>query len=138
MVVLPIRIVAPSASVAFSTRLPLTNIPFVEPRSCTRDAWFPVDVLGLVDADLDVLSGDAGVIDPQVGVVATPDHDAGRRQGQVLPVELRVAVARRTWVSEGSPPARLAFETALLRTRKRPVVRSSVGSSTMLTGPVNT
>ncbi len=47
-------------------------------------------------------------------------------------------MARRTWVSVGSPPAMLALETALLRTRKRPVVSSSLVSRAMLTGPVNT
>ena len=47
-------------------------------------------------------------------------------------------MARRTWVSLGSPPAMLELAIALLRTRKRPVVSSSLTSRVMLTGPVKT
>ena len=85
MVVLPILIVAPSASVAFSTRLPLTDMPLVEPRSWTRDPRLGLELLGLLDPDLDVLARDTGVVDAQVGVVAAADDDAGRGERAVAP-----------------------------------------------------
>ena len=102
------------------------------------DARCTADVLGLLDTDLDVLARDAGVIDPQVGVVASPDRDAWRREGQLLAVELEGGRGPSYLGVRGVPPAMLALETALLRTRKRPVVSSSLVSRVMLTGPVKT
>jgi len=53
------------------------------------DARRPAEVLGLLDPDLDVLARDPGVVDAQVGVVAPSDHDPGRAERQLLPVELQ-------------------------------------------------
>ena len=138
MVVLPILMVAPSASAACSTRLPLTRTPLVEPRSCTVIRGGAAEVLGLLDPDLDVLARDARVVDAQVGVVAAADHDAGGRQREVLAVELEGRGGAAYLRVGGVAGGQAGLETALLRTRKRPVVRSSLASSSMLTGPVKT
>src|SRR3954453_20658185 len=44
--------------------------------------------LGLLDADLDVLAGDPRVVDAEVGLVAAADHDAGRCEGKLFPIQL--------------------------------------------------
>ena len=133
--VFPIRITAPSEIAAFSTRLPLTRTPLVEPRSCTLTRGPQASSVTRISM---CLRETPGSLTRRSASLPRPTTIPGAASGSRSPLTSRKAVARRTWVSLASGPAWLILAIAWLRTRNRPVVRSSATSRVTPTGPVKT
>ena len=88
MVVLPILIVAPSARAACSTRLPLTSMPLVEPRSSTVIRGAPPRSWASSTRISMCLRETPGSSMRRSASLPAADHDAGWGERELLAVDL--------------------------------------------------